>query len=268
MTAAKRKGSRSIKEIPATILEQLTKGELESANLIEWLAVNQIDLLTNILTQLGKLHYLEPVSKSVDILKKKTVNTINEAIGTALFELAYKDGDAIFLYQMANHHSDSVRCWAIFSVAKNTNLSLAQLLDGIQPFAADKHFGVREISWIALRPIIAQNLKESIMLLAKFIAHSDENIRRFAVEITRPRGVWCHHIETLKQNPHLAISILEPLKSDSAKYVRDSLGNWLNDASKTQPDFVKNTALKWLKESPTKETAYVIKKALRTIDKE
>lgn len=41
----------------------------------------------------------------------------------------------------------------------------------------------------------------------------------------------------------------------------------LNDAGKTQPEFVKTLCEKWKDESPTKETAYIIKKALRTIKK-
>jgi 3-methyladenine DNA glycosylase AlkC len=65
----------------------------------------------------------------------------------------------------------------------------------------------------------------------------------------------------LKQNPALALPILEPLKSDKAKYVQDSVGNWLNDASKTQPQLVYDICEKWQNESPIKETNYIINKA-------
>jgi 3-methyladenine DNA glycosylase AlkC len=61
--------------------------------------------------------------------------------------------------------------------------------------------------------------------------------------------------------------ILEPLKSDEAKYVQDSVGNWLNDASKTRPDFVLDVCARWEKESPTKATKYITQKAKRTLDK-
>lgn len=61
--------------------------------------------------------------------------------------------------------------------------------------------------------------------------------------------------------------ILEPLKSDNSKYVQDSVGNWLNDASKTQLVFVKELCKRWDMESDTKQTKYIIKKALRSIDK-
>lgn len=141
------------------------------------------------------------------------------------------------------------------------------MLNEIIPFATDSHFNVREDAWTAVRPNIIDNLDESIKILSKWAMSENENIRRFASEITRPRGVWCKHIELLKQSPNIALSILEPLKSDSSKYVRDSVGNWLNDASKTQPLFVETLCEKWGQESLTKETKYIIKKAMRTLEK-
>lgn len=267
MTEIKRKGARSTKDIPKEILEQLNRGEIETANLVEWLAVDQRLLLENLLKQTNRTKYLKPILLNIEALKKQTVNTINETIGTGIFEQATKNNDTAFLDIISTHQSDLVRCWATYTIGKNPKLNVQQMLEKIQPFAADKHFGVREISWLAVRQTISKNLTESLEILSKWTSHEDENIRRFASEATRPRGVWCEHIEALKQNPALGLTILEPMKSDKAKYVQDSVGNWLNDASKTQPEFVKNLCEKWKKESPTKETAYIIKKAMRTIEK-
>ncbi|MCU7568884.1 DNA alkylation repair protein [Riemerella anatipestifer] len=267
MTEIKRKGSKSTKDIPKEILEQLNCGQIETANLIEWLAVDQRLLLENLLKQTNRIKYLKPILSNIEVLKKQTVNTINETIGTGIFEQATKNNDAEILDIISTHQSDLIRCWATYTIGRNLKLNVKQMLEKIQPFAADKHFGVREIGWLAVRPTISKNLTESLKILSKWTSNEDENIRRFASEATRPRGVWCEHIEELKLNPELGLIILEPLKSDKSKYVQDSIGNWLNDASKTQPDFVKNLCEKWKKESPTKETAYIIKKAMRTIEK-
>ncbi|WP_298648916.1 DNA alkylation repair protein [uncultured Proteiniphilum sp.] len=267
MTTTKRKGARSTKDISADILQQLNAGQIETANLVEWLAVDQKLLLENLLKQNKRTDYLKPVFAKIDRLKKQTVNTINEAIGTELFEQTSKNNDKEFLMIMSNHNADLVRCWATYTIGKNESLNITETLVQIQSFAADKHFGVREICWMAIRPKIARNLDKSIEILSGWTTNQDVNIRRFTTESTRPRGVWCEHIEALKQNPELGLPILETLKSDKAKYVQDSVGNWLNDASKTQPEFVKELCRQWETESNTKETKYITRKALRTLNK-
>ncbi|MGH1519514.1 DNA alkylation repair protein [Chryseobacterium sp. JK1] len=263
----KRKGARSIKNIPSDILEQLNRGEIQTANLTEWLAVDQKLLLENLLQQNDRIEYLQEILNHVNLLKKQTVNIINEAIGLGLLKLATHNRDEDFLSQLSSHQADLVRCWAAYAVGRNNNLDFREKLNKIQHFASDSHFGVREICWMAVRPDISKNLTESITFLSQWTSHENEYIRRFASESTRPRGVWCEHINELKQNPGLGLEILEPLQSDSSRYVQDSVGNWLNDASKSQPEFVIEICDEWLKDSPTKETQYIVKKALRTLRK-
>lgn len=263
----KRKGARSTKDILSAILQQLNRGEIETANLVEWLAVDQKILLESLLIQNNRIHYLSTVLNEIDKLKKQTVNTINEAIGTTLFHLTSANNDFDFLTTMSNHKADLVRCWATYTIGKNNSLSIEETLDKIQPFAADTHFGVREICWIAVRPKLTQDIQKSIDILSHWAKNKDENIRRFSTESIRPRGVWCEHIEELKQHPELATPILEKLKSDNAKYVQDSVGNWLNDASKSNAQFVIDICQRWENESNTKETKYIVKKAMRTLNK-
>ncbi|MEJ5104495.1 DNA alkylation repair protein [Chryseobacterium sp. MYb328] len=263
----KRKGARSIKDIPADILFQLNRGEIETANLTEWLAVDQRLLLKSLLEQNNRIEYLNPILEKVGQLKKQTVNTTNEAIGLGILDLALKNRDENFLSKLSTHQADLVRCWAAYTIGRNNAFNIEEKLEKIKPFASDTHFGVREICWMTVRPDISKNLGESLSILSGWTNHDNENIRRFASESTRPRGVWCEHIDELKKNPGLGLEILEPLRSDSSKYVQDSVGNWLNDASKSQPEFVVEICDEWLRESNTKETQYIIKKALRTIRK-
>lgn len=224
-------------------------------------------MLENFLLQQSRKKYLEPILKDVSNLKKQTVNTINEAIGLGILNQSLKNDDHEFLSVLSGHTSDLVRCWATYIIGKNETLTIKEKLQKIQEFASDKHFGVREICWMAVRSDIVENLEESLSILSEWTVHEDEYIRRFASESTRPRGVWCSHIEVLKQNPELGLSILEPLRSDPSKYVQDSVGNWLNDASKSQPLWVKHICERWISECPSKETKYIVKRALRTIEK-
>jgi 3-methyladenine DNA glycosylase AlkC len=261
----KRTGAKSRAEIPAQVLELLNLGQLASANLVEWLAVDQQQLLGHVLAQAGRREYLPGIEAQVAQLKKPTVNQLNEAIGLGLYAAARQHRDQELLPWLTAHPADMVRCWAAYALGRPPGLALAEVLAAIRPLAADEHFGVREIAWLAVRPQLAAQLLPAIQLLAEWAVSPDAYLRRFASEATRPRGVWCAHIEQLKAEPALGLPILEPLRSDPARYVQDSVANWLNDASKSAPAFVRHLCDRWQAESPTKETAYILKRAQRSL---
>lgn len=255
--------------MPENIKEQLDQGRIASANLMEWLSITPLTLLRNVLTAYGRDHYVGEIEEKVSSLAKKNINTLNETIGRSLWQQSWQGQDEAWLESLSAHASDMVRGWAAYAIVERLKgTGGAPLFQALMPLADDPHFGVREVAWFALRPYIIQHLSISLQTLTDWTASPSANIRRFASEATRPRGVWCAHIDTLKKEPELAIGLLESLRSDPSKYVRDSVGNWLNDASKTRPDFVLATCARWEQESDTAFTHYTIKKALRTLAKQ
>lgn len=239
---SRRKGATSTQSVPRDVLKQLNLGLIESATLSEALVVD-FDVLAN------------SIGLIVPPLQEKTFVKRMREMAAHLSDWK--------IYRGAK--SDTVRGWAAYSLANSPELRFKAKLREMRYFAADAHFGVREWAWLSMRDHILGNLDAAIEELSSWAGNSDPNIRRFASESTRPRGVWCSHIESLKNNPELALPILEPLKSDESKYVRDSVGNWLNDASKSSPKWVAQVSARWKRESTTKETAYILKKALRSM---
>lgn len=128
--------------------------------------------------------------------------------------------------RFACHPSDTVRGWAAYMVGGLPNVSLARRLQQIRPLADDPHFGVREWAWLALRTHIAGDIEASIARLERWTGSRSENLRRYAVESTRPRGVWCTHVTELKDSPEIGLPILEPAESRSVE-VRSGLGGEL-----------------------------------------
>lgn len=264
-----RKGARKGADIPHDVLTLLNQGKIESVNLTEWLAVNHLTLLHHVLPSVGLDHHLDGLTSKITQQKAESGMKAIRLIGQLLDEVLQKENgekQAEVLQAFTHHVSDSVRCWASY-MNKQRLSTLEEKLAYIQPFAADHHFGVREIAWMSVRESLTDQVDQSIEHLTAWAKSKDENIRRFSVEAIRPRGVWTKHIESLKQEPMRAQPILDLLKSDPSTYVQDSVGNWLNDASKTQPNWVISLCEQWLKDSDTKATSRIVKKAKRTIVK-
>lgn len=260
---ASRKGPRSLKDLNPEVLEYLNAGSIETKNLIEWLATDQLVLLKVLLEEVDKMDWYTSFSEAVNAQKKPTANSNTKIIGETFAQLT----DTTFIKpKLSNHTSDIVRCWGCWAESLFQD-DVEALLKSMKPYAADTHFGLREVVIFASKERLSENLDDAIAFLSKWALDPDENVRRYAAEALRPIGVWTKKIPAFQENPELALPVLEALRSDPSKYVRDAVGNWLNDASKSQPTWVKTLCDRWEKESKTKETAYIIKRGLRTIEK-
>jgi len=241
-------------------LAQINTGMLESANLAEILRVDFAALLRAAVPQIGAAAIAAMhAQKGLGILKRMVFagELIQRNVGNAAFAA------------LQQHRSDTVRGWACFMLgaqAVQSGMPLDACLQRIRPFADDAHFGVREWAWLAIRPHLAAQLDAAIAQLAAWTADVSPRMRRFASEALRPRGVWCRHIDALKHAPEQALPILQPLRGDSAVYVQDSVANWLNDAAKTRPDWVRQLCHQWREEAPDNpHTRRIAKRAMRSI---
>jgi 3-methyladenine DNA glycosylase AlkC len=240
-----RKGARNVASIDAKVLEQLESGNLETANLTEGLGIDMSKLLASVAPN---------VPKNVLNLELGVVQRMAQA-GAVLRQ---------YNLSLSEHPSDTVRGWAAFAIGQDESISAQKRLTAIKPFAADSHFGVREWAWMAVRATIVNDPIMAIRIFGAWVSNRNVNVRRFASEATRPRGVWAASIPLLRQEPQLALPILDGLKKDSERYVQDSVANWLNDAGKDNPEWVQALLGQWAKENISE---YVINKAGRSLNK-
>lgn len=252
--APKRKGASRQADIPPEILQQLNRGELEAVTLVESLAIDYGQLWRAIAPEVSAT--AQPWIQAAMALK---IKGRMQASGELLLAHYGWDGLKPFM----NHRSDTVRSWVAMAIGLAPGLSLEQRLDQMANLADDPNSGVREWAWMALRPHVIAQLDRTLDLLTAWVNHPSPNLRRFAIEITRPRGVWCAHSEMLKQHPSLGLPLLNPLHADPDRYVQNSVANWLNDAAKSQPQFVRDRCALWQTQSTSQATQYICRRALR-----
>lgn len=260
-----RKGAFRIALIPPEVLEALSDGRLETVNLNEFLALDTPRLARRVAADIGLDPSHERLADTLAMLDAFKPMQRHTHIARALYDLAAgrPERDAI-AHRLATHPSDAARSWAAHWV-RISGLTLPRQLAAVRRFAADPHFGVREFAWMAVRDAVVAATDEAIGLLVPWTADADENIRRFATELTRPRGVWCVPVPALQREPWRALPLLEPLRADGSRYVQNSVANWLNDAGKSQGPWVRALAARWAQESDTAATCYIARRALRSL---
>jgi len=235
---------------------QLDGGGAEATHLAEILAVDFARLLGNVAPSL-------PAAAVANMRKAASSGITLRMQGAATLLRAHALGDAAY---WSTHASDTVRGWACYLIGSDPRLSLEHKLDAMRALADDPHFGVREWAWLAVRPHIAAEPLRVLTHLQPWTADPSPNVRRFACEALRPRGVWAAHIVLLKQEPQHAAALLDALCCDASRYVQDSVGNWLNDAGKSQPDWVRALCEAWhLRHADHVANTYIRKRALRSL---
>lgn len=258
MTAPKRTSNR-IADLDPARLAQLDSGAVESRTLAECLAIDFARLMRATLPEIGETALCAMADAA------QTGITRRMTLAASLIEEHCRPD---IIERLSSHPSDTVRGWACFRIGANPTLDLPERLARIRPFADDTHFGVREWSWLAVRPHLAQDVAASVALLAGWTGDPSPRIRRFASESIRPRGVWCTHIALLKRQPEIALPVLETLRADPDPYVQDSVGNWLNDAAKDHPDWVQELCRRWMADSPGPATARICRRGQRGLRSE
>jgi 3-methyladenine DNA glycosylase AlkC len=260
-----RKGARRMSEIPPAVLRALNEGREETRTLVEWLAIDPDTLLRHVLRDIGLAREAPRLRRAFAPHRAQGISHRTKAVGRILHEGLPAARRRVAFERLAKHPSDTARAWAAYMLLADERLPLGKRLALARRFAADAHMAVRECAWDSFRPHLAKDLARGLRLLREWVADGDESVRRCAVEATRPRGVWTEHLDALKEDPDPGLPLLEPLRSDPSDYVRKAVGNWLNDASKTRPDWTRAVCRRWAKESKTPETRAILRRALRTL---
>jgi hypothetical protein len=192
-----RKGAYRIALIPPEVLEALNEGLLETVNLNEFMALDLPRLARRVVSHIGLDPSSERLADTFEMLPAFKPMQRHGHIARALYDLtaAHAERDAV-AHRLATHRSDVARCWATQWIPMS-GLPLPRQLEATRRFAADPHFGVRELVWMAVRDATIRSLGDALELLQPWVRDPDPNIRRFASELTRPRGVWCAQIEQL-----------------------------------------------------------------------
>jgi 3-methyladenine DNA glycosylase AlkC len=260
----RRKGARRLTDVPVEVLESLAAGRAESVNLMEWLAVD--------MSALGNVVADESPNATLRAALKRAAaraggRSITERLKLFGAELAgcVTRIDSPSIAFLAGHASDIVRQWACYAVNDPTlRMTIGERLQRTLAFADDSNMTVREAAWMAFRPHVKDDLTVALRLLTDVAESSKVGHRRFAVEVTRPRSVWGAHLTHLKRYPQHAEPLLEHVKDDPARYVQLAAGNWLNDAAKSQPDWVVSLCERWMI-APSDARSKIVKRGLRTL---
>ncbi len=253
-----------MQDVPKDVRARLSKGEIETVNLMEWLAADMSQLAATVAKEVTHPPLRRAIAGAGRAVRGHTILGRLKEFGLAIASSNLDYSEPHFR-QLSTHRSDLVRQWACYAVnVPRLQVGVGDYFERTLTFAADSNMTVREAAWMAFRPHLQLSMIEGLGLLTGLASSPNENLRRFAVEVSRPRSVWGAHLDDLKRNPDLARGLLDRVKGDGSRYVQLAVGNWLNDASKTRPDWVMGVTSDWLSAGDL-NTRKIVKRGLRTL---
>jgi len=259
-----RKGARRKADVPKPILRRLAMGEIETVNLMEWLAADMSALARAVAETLKSKSLARALRNASGKLSDAAITQRLQIAGSAIAATGIDFGGKAFA-ELSGHRSDLVRQWACYAVNDSARpMPLEFRLRSTLSFAVDTNMSVREAAWMAFRPHIQSDIRRALRVLEGVAASENAFCRRFAIEVSRPRSVWGQHIHVLKRQPEIAEALLDHVRSDAIRYVQLAVGNWINDAAKSRPDWALALCVRWMRASST-ETRKIVNRGLRTL---
>ena len=119
----------------------------------------------------------------------------------------------------------------------------------------------------AIRPLISANPRKTLQNIEKWSTDTNVHVRRLSSECLRIRLPWSKKSDSAINEFAIFKQILTNLKDDKEKFVQKSVGNNLNDLMKENSELANQIISEWEKNSPGKETLWIIKHGKRSLTK-
>jgi 3-methyladenine DNA glycosylase AlkC len=246
-----RRGARRPQDVPATTRRAVESGEWESANFAEQSAVSLVRSLETALPGMGWAPALDDLPLKARLIEAS--------------ERLLSDVDVAEVWQRVKLGNDLVRSVGALAIGRDVRASPSDRLALVLQAADDRHFAVREWAWIGLRDSVLGELEALTDSLESLARAPSLRVRRFAVEITRPVGVWSRHLDFDPRSSSFT-RLPRTLLRDPSRYVQDSVANWMNDAGRQYPNWTREECARWMQVAGDEASVRrIVRRGLRSL---
>ncbi len=213
--------------------------------------------------------YVHEIAEAVEGLELKARVRVMSAALRRHLPPTYEDALAILVESLGPELADDegmfTHGWYLMPVARFVEDYGLDSFD--RSLAALREITRRHTSEYAIRPYLVRYPEQTLACLREWVHDPSPHVRRLVSEGTRPRLPWASRLEAFARDPRPVVALLDHLVDDPSAFVRKSVANNLNDISKDHPEYVLSTADRWLAQSASERTTWIVRHGLRTLIK-
>ena len=120
----------------------------------------------------------------------------------------------------------------------------------------------RHTAEFAVRPLIEADPDRALGQFGEWVNDPNSHVRRLLSEGTRPRLPWAKRLAVYADQPEPVLALLEQLRADPSKYVRNSVANHMGDLLKDDLELAWTTLERWAGED-NEGTRWIVRHATR-----